>query len=117
MIGPADSPATDNVADAMKDAAHLPALVTGLAFALAFVFGAVANRVNFCTMGAITDIVNFGDWRRHADVAARDRRGDRRRGRCCRRPGSSTCRSRSTPAAQVAVALARSSAASCSASA
>ena len=27
-------------------------------------FGAVANRVNFCTMGAITDVVNFGDWRR-----------------------------------------------------
>lgn len=46
------------------DAAKLPALVAGLAFALAFVFGAVANRVNFCTMGAVTDIVNFGDWRR-----------------------------------------------------
>jgi uncharacterized membrane protein YedE/YeeE len=44
--------------------AHLPALVTGLAFALAFVFGAVAHRVNFCTMGAVTDIAAFGDWRR-----------------------------------------------------
>ncbi len=44
--------------------AHLPALVAGSAFALAFIFGAVANRVNFCTMGAVTDIVNFGDWRR-----------------------------------------------------
>jgi uncharacterized membrane protein YedE/YeeE len=42
----------------------LPALVAGLAFGLAAVFGAVANRVNFCTMGAVTDIVNFGDWRR-----------------------------------------------------
>src|SRR6476660_4254675 len=41
-----------------------PALVTGLAFALAFVFGAVAHRVSFCTMGAITDVVTFGDWRR-----------------------------------------------------
>ena len=41
-----------------------PALVTGLAFALAFVFGAVAYRVSFCTMGSITDIVTFGDWRR-----------------------------------------------------
>ena len=40
------------------------AIVAGLAFALAFVFGAVANRVNFCTMGAISDIVNFGDWKR-----------------------------------------------------
>jgi uncharacterized membrane protein YedE/YeeE len=44
--------------------AHLPALVTGIAFALAVVFGAVAHRVNFCTMGAVTDIANFGDWRR-----------------------------------------------------
>ena len=44
--------------------AKLPALVAGAAFALAFIFGAVANRVNFCTMGAVTDIVNFGDWRR-----------------------------------------------------
>ncbi|HEY7943252.1 MAG TPA: YeeE/YedE family protein [Casimicrobiaceae bacterium] len=43
---------------------HLPALVAWLAFALAFVFGAVANRVNFCTMGAITDVVHVGDWRR-----------------------------------------------------
>lgn len=50
--------------DLMQDPAHLAALVTGLAFALAFVLGAVANRVSFCTMGAITDVVNFGDWRR-----------------------------------------------------
>jgi uncharacterized membrane protein YedE/YeeE len=48
----------------MQDIAHLPALVTGLAFALAVVFGAVATRVNFCTMGAISDVVNFGDSRR-----------------------------------------------------
>ena len=48
----------------MANATIHPALVTGLAFALAFVFGAVAYRVSFCTMGAITDIVNFGDWRR-----------------------------------------------------
>ena len=41
-----------------------PALVAGLAFALAFVFGAVAYRVNFCTMGSIVDIATFGDWRR-----------------------------------------------------
>jgi len=45
-------------------AAKLPLLVAGIAFALAFIFGAVANRVNFCTMGAIADIVNFGDWKR-----------------------------------------------------
>jgi uncharacterized membrane protein YedE/YeeE len=28
------------------------------------VFGAVGNRVRFCTMGAVADIVTFGDWRR-----------------------------------------------------
>ena len=33
-------------------------------FALAFVFGAVANRANFCTMGAVSDIVNMGHWGR-----------------------------------------------------
>jgi len=48
----------------MQDPAHLATLVAWLAFALAFVFGAVAQRVNFCTMGAIVDIVNFGDWGR-----------------------------------------------------
>jgi len=33
-------------------------------FALAFVFGAVANRANFCTMGAVSDVVNMGHWGR-----------------------------------------------------
>ena len=46
------------------DLAHLSTLVTSGAFVLAFVFGAVAQRVSFCTMGAVTDVVNFGDWRR-----------------------------------------------------
>ncbi len=40
-----------------------PTVVWG-AFALAFVFGVVAQRSNFCTMGAISDIVNMGDWTR-----------------------------------------------------
>jgi hypothetical protein len=48
----------------MQDTAHLAALVTAASFALAFVLGAVANRVSFCRMGAVTDVVNFGDWRR-----------------------------------------------------
>lgn len=47
-----------------KTAADLPLLVAGLSFGLAFIFGAVANRVNFCTMGAVVDVLNFGDWRR-----------------------------------------------------
>ena len=46
------------------EVAKLPLVVASLAFALAFVFGAVANRVNFCTMGAIADVVNFGNWHR-----------------------------------------------------
>ena len=31
---------------------------------LGFVFGAVAARANFCTMGALSDIVNIGHWGR-----------------------------------------------------
>lgn len=34
------------------------------AFGLAFVFGALAQGSHFCTMGAIADIVNMGDWAR-----------------------------------------------------
>ncbi len=34
------------------------------AFALAFVFGAVGNKTHFCTMGAVSDVVNMGDWNR-----------------------------------------------------
>ncbi len=48
----------------MPSVEMLPVVVTGLAFALAVAFGAVAQRVNFCTMGAIADAANFGDWRR-----------------------------------------------------
>jgi len=33
-------------------------------FALGFVFGAVANKANFCTMGAVSDVVNMGHWGR-----------------------------------------------------
>lgn len=33
-------------------------------FALAFAFGLVAARSNFCTMGAISDVVNMGHWGR-----------------------------------------------------
>ena len=44
--------------------AALSAIVVWGAFALAFVFGAVANKTNFCTMGAVSDVVNMGDWNR-----------------------------------------------------
>ncbi len=43
------------------DPASLVPYVTGGAFALAFVFGAVGNKTNFCTMGAVSDWVNMGD--------------------------------------------------------
>jgi uncharacterized membrane protein YedE/YeeE len=48
----------------MPDTAHIAQIVVVSAFALAFVFGAVAQKVSFCTMGAVSDVVNFGDWRR-----------------------------------------------------
>lgn len=34
------------------------------AFVISLLFGAVAQRSNYCTMGAISDIANFGDWTR-----------------------------------------------------
>ena len=42
----------------------LTQLILWSAFAAATVFGAVAQRTHFCTMGAIADIVNMGDWTR-----------------------------------------------------
>jgi len=44
--------------------AQLVPYVTGGAFVLAFIFGAVANRTDFCTMGAVSDWVNMGDFNR-----------------------------------------------------
>jgi len=34
------------------------------AFGIALVLGAVVNKTNFCTMGAVSDMVNMGDWGR-----------------------------------------------------
>ena len=42
-------------------AAQLVPYVSGGAFLLAFVFGAVGNKTNFCTMGAVSDWVNMGE--------------------------------------------------------
>jgi uncharacterized membrane protein YedE/YeeE len=44
--------------------AALASIVVWGAFALAFVFGAVGNKTHFCTMGAVSDVVNMGDWNR-----------------------------------------------------
>jgi uncharacterized membrane protein YedE/YeeE len=46
---------------------ELPGLVRQVlwaSFGLAVVFGAIAQRTHFCTMGAVADIVNMGDWTR-----------------------------------------------------
>ena len=39
--------------------AHQTVLLT--VFGIAFVLGAVVNKTNFCTMGAVSDLVNMGD--------------------------------------------------------
>ncbi len=39
-------------------------LVLWAAFGVALLFGFIAQRTHFCTMGAISDIVNMGDWTR-----------------------------------------------------
>lgn len=39
-------------------------IIAGLGFVLGMAFGATAQRTNFCTMGAISDMVFMGDWNR-----------------------------------------------------
>lgn len=48
----------------MSDSISPATLVVWGGFVLAFVFGAVASRTNFCTMGAISDVINIGHWGR-----------------------------------------------------
>ena len=40
------------------------AIVSGLGFIIGIIFGATAQRTNFCTMGALSDIVFMNDWSR-----------------------------------------------------
>jgi uncharacterized membrane protein YedE/YeeE len=47
-----------------SDLPGLTSQVLWAAFGLAAVFGAIAQRTHFCTMGAVADIVNIGDWSR-----------------------------------------------------
>ena len=42
----------------------LQSQVLWAAFAVSVAFGAIAQRTHFCTMGAVSDIVNMGDWTR-----------------------------------------------------
>jgi len=46
------------------DLAALSLVVLTTTFLLAFAFGAIVQRTNFCTMGGVADIVSFGDWTR-----------------------------------------------------
>ena len=46
------------------DVKALTSLVLWASFALAVLFGAIAQRTHFCTMGAVSDIVNLHDWTR-----------------------------------------------------
>lgn len=46
------------------DVAALSTTVLWLAFAVSFAFGAIGQKTHFCTMGAVSDIVNMGDWSR-----------------------------------------------------
>ncbi|WP_114968412.1 YeeE/YedE family protein [Rhodoferax ferrireducens] len=48
----------------MADTINPATLVVWGGFLLAFIFGVVANKTNFCTMGAISDVVNMGHWGR-----------------------------------------------------
>ena len=45
-------------------AASIGTYVVGGGFVVAFLFGLVAAKTNFCTMGALSDIVNMGHWGR-----------------------------------------------------
>lgn len=46
------------------DIAALAQQVLWASFLISVVFGAIAQRTHFCTMGAISDVVNMGDWTR-----------------------------------------------------
>ena len=52
--------------DAWKDAAveNAAAYIGWGGLLIGIVFGAIVTRTNFCTMGSLSDIANFGDWRR-----------------------------------------------------
>jgi uncharacterized membrane protein YedE/YeeE len=48
----------------MSEGMNPATLVVWGGFLLAFLFGAIANKTNFCTMGAISDVVNMEHWGR-----------------------------------------------------
>jgi uncharacterized membrane protein YedE/YeeE len=48
----------------MPDVGSITSTVVWAGFGLGVIFGFFANKTNFCTMGAISDVVNMGDWGR-----------------------------------------------------
>jgi len=48
----------------MDDAPALINTIVWWGFGFGIVFGFIANKTNFCTMGAISDVVNMGHWGR-----------------------------------------------------
>src|ERR1035437_7154508 len=48
----------------MDSTISLTMMVVSGALVLGIIFGAVANKINFCTMGAISDVVNMEHWGR-----------------------------------------------------
>ncbi len=46
------------------DVASLTTTVLWASLALGVCFGAIAHRTHFCTMGAVSDVMNVGDWSR-----------------------------------------------------
>lgn len=48
----------------MENVENPAAMVAWLGFFLALIFGYVANKTSFCTMGAVSDVVNMGEWGR-----------------------------------------------------
>ena len=48
----------------MNSAPNLASTVAWLSFGVAFILGAISARTQFCTLGAVSDIVNMGDFTR-----------------------------------------------------
>ena len=48
----------------LSDLSSLHSQVLLWAFAVSCLFGVIAQKTHFCTMGAVSDIVNMGDWNR-----------------------------------------------------
>lgn len=48
----------------ISEVTTLTAQVLWAGFVLSAIFGAIAQRTHFCTMGAVSDVVNMGDWTR-----------------------------------------------------